>query len=262
MSDTIQIAGENLSVAWVKALAAVMNNPNKPLCVSIFGLDGGIREDTAIRSELNRLLQTHGEISVRETSETIFPYNYWMTKKPPSEELAAWYTERFLPRHKARVKKVRAGTPRETYFERLVAYTGYSEESGQVTLIKINQLERILTVFKHYSAMGKNPSPSKYIATCLNPSVDNGGLSPYVPFPCLQQIGFSFVGGSVIVNGFYTIQYLMKRGYGNYLGLCYLGMFMSKETGLPLSRVNCFVGNPRADGFTRKELVALLGLAS
>ena len=49
----------------------------------------------------------------------------------------------------------------------------------------------------------------------------------------------------------------MKRGYGNYLGLCNLGQFMAKETGLPLARVNCFVGNPRIDNFTQAELAPI-----
>lgn len=260
MSDSIQISENNLSIAWLKGLAEVLTHPNVPLCLSVFGLENGIQEDSHIRETLNALLAGRGEVSIRETSETLFPYNFWLSKQPSSSELASWYTDRYLPRHRARVKKVKQGTPRETYFERLIAYPGFQESQSGITPVKINQLDRIISTYTHYSAKGKNPSPSKYIATCLNPSVDNVGLSPYVPFPCLQQVGFSFVGGSITVNGFYTIQYLMKRGYGNYLGLCYLGQFMSKETGLPLARVNCFVGNPRVDGFSKKMLSPLLNL--
>ena len=254
MSDSIQISSNNVSIAWLQALRAVKKSPDKLLCVSILDLENGIKEDPSIRDELNRLLKSHDEFSVRETSETIFPYNHWITKKPNSNELATWYIERYLPRHKARIKKVRAKTPRETYFERLISYEGHSKTNGSINIVKINQLERILSVFRLYHSQGTNPSPSKYIATCLNPSTDNTGNGRFVPFPCLQQVGFSFANNSVVVNGFYTIQYLMKRGYGNYLGLCHLGEFMSKETGLPLSRVNCIVGNPRIDSFKKSEL--------
>ncbi len=254
MSDVLQATGSNLSEVWLKAVSLVLDTPNKPLCVSISLPNNKILEDTAIRSELDSLLATKEKISVRETSETIFPINYWRTHQPSLSDLSAWYLHRYLPRHRARIRKVRQGTPRDTYFERLIAYPGFQQTKQGIKSSQINQLGHIIDTYKHYRSLGRQPSPSKYIATCLNPSIDNNNFAPYVPFPCLQQIGFAFSDESITVTGFYTIQYLMKRGYGNYLGLCYLGEFMSKETGLPLSRVNCFIGTPRVDNFSKNTL--------
>lgn len=262
MSDTIQISEANLSLAWLKALSAVLDNKNKPLCISILGLEKGIQEDPQIREELDSLLSGHNEISVKGTSETLFPHSYWISRQPSFSALSSWYLNRYLPKHRARLKKLKPSTPRETYFERLIAYPGFHNVRDKFESIKINQLERIIDIFRHYNSMGTNPSPSKFIATCLNPSVDNTDLAPYLPFPCLQQIGFSFSGGSITLSAYYTIQYLMKRGYGNYLGLCYLGQFMANESGIPLTRVNCFIGNPRVDGFSRKELNSILNKLS
>jgi len=260
MSKPILVNESNVSLAWGKAVWEVRKNQYRPLCVSITDFKSDeIEEIPEIRTTLNSLLREKAIVSARETSETIFPYHYWSPKKPTQEELFTWYREKYLPRHRARARLTPSHITAETYFERLVAYKGYKEVGGEIEPETINQLERIINVYKHYSALGRNPSPSKFIATCLNPSTDNNNMSPYVSFPCLQQIGFSFAGGAVSVTGFYTIQYLMKRGYGNYLGLCYLGQFMARETGLPLARVNCFVGNPRVDsGFNKNNLGPIL----
>ncbi|MES9995632.1 hypothetical protein [Desulfovibrio aminophilus] len=260
MSNPILICEDNISIAWAKALREVRADQARSLCVSITGFEEGeVLEDENLRDLLDNLLRSKSVISARETSETIFPYHYWRQNSPTADELYTWYLERYLPRHRVRVRKVARGNTMETYFERLIAYRGFKvNNDSSVSVNIINQLQRIINVYTHYSRQNRSPSPSKFIATCLNPSVDNTNLEPYFKFPCLQQVGFSMSEGAVTVSGYYTIQYLMKRGYGNYLGLCYLGKFMSKETGLPLRRVNCFVGNPRPDNFTRAEIAPIL----
>jgi hypothetical protein len=49
------------------------------------------------------------------------------------------------------------------------------------------------------------------------------------------------------VNGFYAMQYLFERAYGNYLGLCRLGNFVAHELGLELVQMNCMVGIGKVD---------------
>jgi len=257
MTDSTVINESNLSLAWAKAVQEASKAKNTPLCVSIFNFKNGINEDQTIRSELDLLLKNKRLTSVRETSETIFPYAYWKQKNPTAENLVSWYVEKFLPRYRARIQKSCPNLLKETYFERLVAYKGYNQSTDGIEAKTINQLGKIIDTYKHYHAKGTNPSPSKYIATFLNPSLDNTNMSPYFKFPCLQQIGFSFANHEITISAFYTIQYLMKRGYGNYLGLCNLGLFMSKETCLPLARINCFVGNPRVDSFNKIDLQAI-----
>ncbi len=262
MSNPKPIVDSNVSVAWVKAVKQTLDTPNSPLCVSITNLQDGIEEDIGIRENLDELLKSNNIISARETSETIFPFHWWSKKFPPASELTEWYKNIYLPRHRVRVRMSGGNIPRETYFERLVAYNGFkTNKNGKLKPTKIDQIKRIVDTFKHYNSIGKQPSPSKFIATCYNPSTDNTNNSPYFMFPCLQQIGFSFAKSQLTVTGYYTIQYMMKRGYGNYLGLCYLGQFISNETGVPLSRVNCFVGNPRVDAFNQQQLRKILSFA-
>ena len=62
-------------------------------------------------------------------------------------------------------------------------------------------------------------------------------------FPCLQQVGFAKVGeDGLAVTGFYPMQYVFERAYGNYLGLCRLGKFMAAQMGLRMVRMTCVAG--------------------
>ena len=67
---------------------------------------------------------------------------------------------------------------------------------------------------------------------------------PYLKFPCLQHVTFAPYGDgrSMAVNGFYAMQYLFERAYGNYLGLCRLGRFVAHELDIELVQMNCMVG--------------------
>ncbi len=49
------------------------------------------------------------------------------------------------------------------------------------------------------------------------------------------------------VNGFYAMQYLFERAYGNYLGLCRLGNFVAHELGRELVQMNCMIGIGKVD---------------
>jgi hypothetical protein len=93
-------------------------------------------------------------------------------------------------------------------------------------------------------------------------------------FPCMQQVAFAPDGdqGTLSVSAFYASQYLFKRAYGNYLGLCRLGRFVAHEMGLRLERVTCYVGFAHLDDTPGKlalreldeqlrEALALRGLA-
>jgi len=60
-------------------------------------------------------------------------------------------------------------------------------------------------------------------------------------FPCLQQVAFvpEPHAGTLHVIGFYPLQYIFERAYGNYLGLIQLGRFMAHEMQLSLTAMTC-----------------------
>lgn len=87
---------------------------------------------------------------------------------------------------------------------------------------------------------------------------------PRLAFPCLQQVGLAYDPtdkNSLIVNAFYPTQFILDRAYGNYLGLCHLGAFLSHEIGVKLVQMNCFVGCAQlGNGVTKEGIKPLLDL--
>jgi hypothetical protein len=57
----------------------------------------------------------------------------------------------------------------------------------------------------------------------------------------MHQVAFlpNTAAHSLQVVGFYPMQYLYERAYGNYLGLIRLGQFMAKEMNLQLEAMSC-----------------------
>ena len=77
-------------------------------------------------------------------------------------------------------------------------------------------------------------------------------------FPCLQQVGFAWDGdGGLVLNAFYPTEYIFDRGYGNYLGLCWLGAYMAENLGIRFSALTCFIGVPHPGSKSKAELSGL-----
>lgn len=257
-TDTMMILDSSISKAWGKVFLGAMSPGGilGPMCVSIAGFgENGPEESPEVRHALDTILRSgDNTFPSKITAATIFPYAYWATKRPSRDELFAWYLDEFLPRYVARTPRKK----KETYFERLIAYRGH-ETAGPLNVVPklINQLDHILTVWNLYKTKGKSPARSKLQASCFDPSRDHDS-TPYTEFPCLQQIGFSYDdSGGLTVTGYYTVQYIMDRAYGNYIGLYHLGLFMAHEMGLKLIRVNCFTANPRLGDYNKSDLRGL-----
>jgi hypothetical protein len=126
------------------------------------------------------------------------------------------------------------------YFERLIKFEQNQKDDADDS--KSNQLEHIIRTRK-----GKTHRRTALQAGIFDPRRDHRG-GPYLTFPCLQHVTFVPCGErGMAVNGFYAMQYLFERAYGNYLGLCRLGNFVAHELGLELVQMNCMVGIGKID---------------
>jgi hypothetical protein len=70
-------------------------------------------------------------------------------------------------------------------------------------------------------------------------------------------------GGGLGVNAFYATQQIVRKAYGNLLGLCRLGHFVASQTALTLERVTMFVGCEKIGGVpkTGTQLAPLVSAA-
>src|SRR5262249_52342487 len=157
---------------------------------------------------------------------------------------------RFLPRLKARDRRNRLGT----YFERLMNFTGMQRGKPK----SVDQLSFVIDLLKKRK---KWPRQSALQIACFDPAKDHTG-QPVRGFPCLQQVSLAYDDdGRFAMSAYYPTQYIFDRAYGNYLGLCNLGQFLAKETGLTFARLTCFIGRPELGDVRRGDLNQLVALA-
>jgi hypothetical protein len=231
----------NLSNAWCKTLGYILKRPGKEITPLLLTLTK-FEESSKIRGVIDSNLKSNKRASVQTVAETIFPDSLYQFYKHDRHALYKGYIN-ILPR----IKKIDSKNGRGTYFERLIAFDG-----------KTNQLEIIISSY----LKDKGVRRSKLQASILDPREDHID-SLYQGFPCLQHLTFfATTRGGLILNSFYAIQYLYERAYGNWLGLINLGKFMANELHLNLERFNCYVGVEQLDHLTKTQAHNLLELAS
>jgi hypothetical protein len=201
------------------------------LSVKDFGADGLPNEEPEIRRLLDEHLKlltnkSGRPLSCHDVGSTILPVSLWNRSANDSgKQLFAKY-ERVFERVKARDKRNRKGT----YFQRLTSYAPL-----KVGDKSINQLAHIIKTYNK-----GNHRRSALQAAVFDPRFDHND-APMIGFPCLQQVAFAPTDDGLTVTGFYPVQYIFERGYGNYLGLCWLGLFIATQLQMPLVEMNCFV---------------------
>lgn len=246
-ADQFVVSSTNLSYAWALVFLRSMSRgvgDTCPLVATITGFDddGVVEEDVAIREVLDDSLTTlKTGLQCHQVANTIFPGSQWNRDRPRQQLFDRF--RRSWPRIRD-YRDRRGCQPNKDgmYFQRLIAF-GLDNDSKP-----INQLDHILNGWDN--GLRRR---SAFQAVVFDPRTDHKH-NPYLRFPCLHQVAFVPVDGtSLHVTAFYGMQYLIKRAYGNYLGLCRLGQFMAHEMDLRLVRVTCVASAAKLD-FTKTEL--------
>ena len=227
-----EIRQRSINEAWRQAVRVARENRGRVTGLTVIIeeiCNGQADEDMQFRNDLNRVLYDHGKASVETVARTIFPSGLWNPKAPRQQ-----LYERFL-RVLPKLRGCRKNNKGQ-YFERLINFPGARGSPG------FNQLEQIIGAYQ------KTHRVTALQACLMNPLTDLNN-SPYLGFPCLQQLAFipDAGEGSLAVMGFYPMHYLFERAYGNYLGLINLGHFMATEMGLSLRRMICVAGVAQLD---------------
>jgi len=258
-SATHVICESNLSRAWGKIFLEAMDSnvsALNPITLCIDQLNNAPpKEDDQIRAALDKTLNDHEKKSCNETAATIFPYKTWIRMKSPNcEDFTSFYLNEYLPRHAARVK-VNNGKFKETYFSRMIKARGTRSIKGTEHIQDRYQLAYIISQWRQNPA--RRPRHSSLMVSCFDPVKDQIGMAQG-GFPCLHEVSFGYDDqGQLSVNAFYPTEYIFERAYGNYLGLCQLGLFMAREMDLKLTRFNCFIGRPERSSLTKEALSEL-----
>lgn len=242
--------------AWARLFLKVMNHGGTSLPATMVSIKAPtfatVEERHPLMEELNRLLIGSGKQPVRTSSEIIFPYSQWRTKRWNVSELSRWYLEEFMPRLTAVSKK-----NSKTYFNRLINYTGVKKTDSGVSHETVNQLEKVIDLCKAAASRKSRPGhfrESGLQMALFDPAKDLTA-SALSNFPCLHQIGLSFeADGGLQLSAFYPTQFIVDRAMGNYLGLCQLGLFIALELGITFSEFTCFIATPKLGDFNKTPL--------
>jgi hypothetical protein len=241
----------SISGAWLVALRHIVETPGltsfSPLTVTINIIPGQGIENTNVRSTLDDYLLANGFVSCHTTANTLFPTSLWNPNRARTDLYRRY--EYILPILR-KCPQNRYGT----YFQRLIGYR--FRESDNTETDPINQLEHIIGTY-----LGNNHRRSALQAMIFDPSRDHTNQRQR-GFPCLQSVFFTPLSNrSLSITGIYATQHIVRRAYGNYLGLYRLGLFMAHEMGLTLSQVRCValyanLGVPKGSG---KNLFSTIG---
>jgi hypothetical protein len=249
--DPTTICEDSVSAAWARALITLYDTPKSrvsPMLLSIVGGTSALPdEDDLLQCEIDRFLDQRTKPSTSQSALTIFPYAIWQRRGCPGvTEFSYFCVKRLYPRMKARSSLNRYGT----YFQRMMAYSTCGTPK--------NQLEHIIKLMNRSSRSRE----SALQISVLHPALDHTGQAVR-GFPCLQQVGISYESHDAFaLNALYPTQYVVDRGYGNYLGLCHLGLFIAHQTGLAFHRLNCYVTSPMLGNVTKAELKGLVTQAN
>ena len=224
-----EICAASLDEAWLKAVQLAVNSQAheiSPLTVRFGTAEyNSTPLGQELRAALNEVLETSSCATIETVANTLFPESLWNPSRP-REYLFNRYA-RILP-----ILRRDSRNRRGLYFERLISYPGTRETTGK------NQLDHIIQTFTSGNHRRSALQASVfYPPTDLNHARQQG-------FPCLQQLAFGHNRdrGTLTITGFYAMQYLFERAYGNYLGLARIGKFMAHEMKLQLEQVICFAG--------------------
>jgi len=222
----------NLSHAWARAVRTALSRHGEvvPLVVSVAGTFEGHMPPTnpELESKLDALLgREHAKLSIGTVANTLFPASLWNPDRPRKTLFDRFH--RLWP-------KIRKSNPRGHYFRRLITL-------GDPSVCGGNQLEFIIGAYSERRGVRR----SMLQAATFDAKADHTKAA-LRGFPCLQQVSFAVQSdGTIAVNGFYAFQYIGKRAYGNYIGLCRLGHFVAHELGTELSRMTCYAGIAQVD---------------
>lgn len=256
--------------AWAAALAWTLDAGGRMahLAVAWRGLD----EDPEIRSAVDRFLEQRRKEylankakrgqwtvwSVETVANTIFPIDLYLSEK--GDDAIEVFTDLYLEGREF----ARRVSPEGEYCERLVSWPGPNGPVNQLQVLA-NKLHRVRDAGKG----GRGALSSDYELAFAHPP-DSADLRIQVPgmnnspygFSCLSHVSVTIHDGALCLSALYRNQHLVRKGYGNYLGLARLGWALAHEAGLSLGEVlvlathaDAEVGSAR--GFGKGELRAL-----
>lgn len=254
------VVADNLSQAWLETTKDVLEQGGKAFH-TLTRIENPLAEDASIRDGYDALLRDLRMQSAEAVAHTIFPSGPAAESDSP-EALVARYVDsyptlrRFGPNKKG------------TYFGRIVAYPSPTGDLDQLTpLIRklAHELETPGPMSARYE-VGIEAAHDRQDDVVADGGVHEAGpgsaevaVPIFVPhkdtgrraFPCLSLLSFQLDAGHVHLLAQYRYEYLVEKGYGNYLGLARLLAYVAEAVDLAPGQLTVTAGRIQTDASNR-----------
>lgn len=232
----ITVEASNVSTAWLAIARRLDDEPERKAVHTVTRIADPLGEDPLVRPAMDEVLGVRNKQSVETVANTIFPEAIARTSVS-HDALVARYV-RMYPTLKKRFHQNGQGT----YFGRLIQYPSTK-----------GPFDQIGAAIQRIAAQLKRPGPlraARYEAL-LEIAEDANSVPVYVPntdnnpmaFPCLSYCAFQLDGkGHLHLLATYRSQFLVERGYGNYLGLGRLLAHVARHTGRQVGHLTVVAG--------------------
>ncbi len=242
------IEGENLSDAWLRTVACVRAGSGNKMFHTMTVVDRPWEEDTAVRKAVDGMLRAQRHPPVETVANTIFPAGL-ANVAADAADLGRQYRKMY--------PRIRGfpGNTAGTYFGRLVQYPGRAGAT--------DQLHRMVEHLRRESA-GTGPMSAMYEAPMDVPEdrdeqpgtavgmiravADNSRRG----FPCMSLLSVQLDGRRLHMLAQYRYEYLLEKGYGNYLGLARLQDYIAGQAGLEVGQLSIVAGRVCVDQGLRR----------
>jgi hypothetical protein len=231
----ISVEASNVSIAWLAAAQRLDGEPKRKAIHTVTRIVDPVAETPAVRAAMDELLADKDLQCVDTVANTIFPEAIARSSCDHAELVDRYV--RMYPLLQKRYLDNRRGT----YFGRLIQYPTATEPFDQVGAV----ISRIII-----ERNGGNPKHARFEGTLTVPD-DAMNVPVYVPgqdnspmgFPCLSHCSFQTdTEGRVHLLATYRYQYLVQKGYGNYLGLGRLLAHVARQTELRVGHLTVVAG--------------------
>jgi hypothetical protein len=254
-------AGQNVSDAWLQTVRMLDATSDRRCFHLMTHIARPTDEDPLIRAAADDLQRDLGCYPIDTVANTIFPAAL-AEQSDDERELTSRYKALFPT-----LQRLDAHCARGTYFHRLIAYPAPGEERNQLadTIRKLRQ---------EFAAPG--PKSARYelnvesVVDGIEATESSAGTSAMVyaagrdnspmSFPCLSFCSFQLDRDTVHMMAIYRSQYLIQRGYGNYLGLGRLLGYICRRTGLTPGQLTVVAGYAQLDVSKGRTARLLRGL--
>ena len=232
------VEASTLSEGWLGAAALLHRAPGLKAVHLMVRIADPAKETDEIREAAAQLIDAEGKKAPIETVRTtIFPAR-WAERHPEPEDLALHYRENY-----AELREF-SENQHGTYFGRVVAFP--RDEAEEDLADQLNE-----TVQKLIQEMIKGNKSSRYEINVYSEQHD--GRRP-MGFPCLAHLSVHMHEGALHMQAVYRNEFIVQRGYGNFLGVAELQGYIAGAVGLDVGELLLTIGHGQFDGAkTRAE---------